>query len=132
MGKIPSTNLTVVALSEMAKLEDNAFKYPFPKETIIKNTYVDNTFWVPPNLDQLYSIIKEIKTIYKQARFSFKKWIISRQDVWKTIIEVKIPHQIWANKKDMLESTEIMVKIVKAMNKTFLKVVGPARKLSPC
>ena len=45
-----SNNLAIVALSETVKVEDNTVKYPIAKETILNNTYIDNTFRVAPDL----------------------------------------------------------------------------------
>ena len=64
MGNKLFTNLSVVALSEIAKLE-----YPTTKATILSKTYVDNMFRVAPNLYQLYSDSNQIETICKHGGF---------------------------------------------------------------
>ena len=45
MGKKP-----VVALSNTAKLKDNSVKFTTANKMILRNTYIDNTFRVAPDL----------------------------------------------------------------------------------
>ena len=72
MGHKPSTNHTIVAMTDTAKMENNDVKYPAAKEVILKNTYRNNTFRVAPDLFQLLSIIKDFENICKQGGFFFK------------------------------------------------------------
>ena len=54
MGNKPTTNLAEVALSCIAEMKDNSLKYSATKETNLKNTYVDTTFRLAPDIDQIY------------------------------------------------------------------------------
>ena len=135
MGNKPSTNLAVVALSETAKMDNNPVKYPIAKETILWNIYVDNTFRVAPDLEQLYSEIEEIETVCKQDGFSFNKWITSSQDEPVMIIEVELPHQIgvykeicigvnWGFKNDLLFIKSNLDKPNKKLSKNEISLVN--------
>lgn len=131
MGNKPSTNLTMVALLEAAKQEDISGKYPFPKEMTLSNTYMDNIFIVASDSKLLYLDIKVIEAVCKQGCFSFPEWIISSQYVPKTVIGVKLPNQIRADKQNVLELI-LMSKMICCLSNTILTtLVRNQRRIKP-
>ena len=73
MDNKPSTNINLLAFSDMAKLRDNSVKYPAAHQTILRNIYVRNMSRFTPNMEHLYSSIEQIEAVCKQGGFSFKE-----------------------------------------------------------
>ena len=81
MGSKPSANCSQMALRETAYIEDNDKKHPEAAEALVKNSYVDNTFFSVPDTDTAKKRIEVIEKVAARGGFYYKPWVISGQDV---------------------------------------------------
>ena len=60
MGNIPSTNISVVAVKETAKMEDFPAKYPIAFQALTEDSYMDNTFLTAPDHEKINAAVRYI------------------------------------------------------------------------
>ena len=94
MGNKPSSNISIVALKETAKLNDFENKYPVAYQALMFDSYVDNVFLTAPNINTLVQGIEEIETVSTKGGFKFKEWIISGQNLPEQKVSLKLPNSI--------------------------------------
>ena len=99
---LDSYNISIVAVKETSKLEDNAKQFPKAHMALIKNSYVDNIFHEANTMEELEEGIKEIELVTKKGGFKFKDWIVSCQKIPEQVISVKLPNAIDLNKEKAL------------------------------
>ena len=63
MGNIPSTNISVVAVKETAKMKDYPIRYPVAFQALTYDSYVDNTFLNAPDHVVINANIEETNLV---------------------------------------------------------------------
>ena len=81
MGNKPSANCSQIALKETAYLNNNDINYPKAKLALTEDSYVDNTFTMANNIEDLKKNIEEIEIVAKEGGFNYKPWIIGGQSI---------------------------------------------------
>ena len=81
MGSRPSANCSQMALRETAYIEDSDKKHPEAAEALIRNSYVDNTFFSVPDAEAAKERIEVIEAVAARGGFRYKPWVVSYQDV---------------------------------------------------
>ena len=76
----PSANISQIALKETAHLGNNAEQFPAAKESLCRNSYVDNVFQGADNKEMMDTKINDTEHVAAQGGFRFKPWTISGQD----------------------------------------------------
>ena len=94
MGNKPSSNISIVAIKETAKLDDFETKYPFAYQALMFDSYVDNVFLTAPDTETLVQGITEIETVSAKGGFKFKEWIVSGQNIPEQKVSIKLPNAI--------------------------------------
>ena len=77
MGNGPSTAISIISVKETAHLLDFAVKYPYAKEALCRNSYVDNVNVGADNLDDLDRRIAEVEFVAAKGGHIFKPWVKS-------------------------------------------------------
>ena len=80
MGNKPSANISQIALKETAHLGNNAEQFPAAKESLCRDSYVDNVFQGADNKEMMDTKINDTEHVAAQGGFRFKPWTISGQD----------------------------------------------------
>ena len=77
MGNGPSTAISIIAVKETTNLFNFATQYPDAKETLCRNSYVDNVNIGADSHEELKKKIGEVEYVAGKGGHVFKPWIIS-------------------------------------------------------
>ena len=94
MGNKPSSNISIVAVKETARLEDFQTRFPVAFQALTYDSYVDNVFLTAPDIPTLTAGIQEIENVSAKGSFMFKEWIISGQNIPEQSVSVSLPNAI--------------------------------------
>ena len=128
MGNKPSGPISCVAINETANLYDFASRFPAAHNALARNSYVDNTFVMGPDINKVKVDINETEFVAAKGGFHYKEWVISGQRVEEQVIAVHLPNQISADEEKALGVSWDVLKDLLSIKVDITKPSKKARK----